>query len=310
MPEDHQHQPLLRATAVRRAFGSVVALDGVDLEVGAGEVVGLLGPNGAGKTTLISLLLGLRRPDSGAVELFGGDPRDPANRARLGSTPQETGLPATLRVGEVVDFVARHYADPVPTTDLLDSFGLLGERRRQTGALSGGQKRRLAVALAMVGRPDLLVLDEPTTGLDVDARRTLWQAVRDFHADGGSVLVTSHYLEEIEALAQRVVVVGSGRVLADGPLAQVRASVSKRRLALTAAQLPELSSVLRSSRDGERWQLYAADSDAVVRELVRADVDFRDLEVAPASLEEAFLALTGAGDPGTTSDTDPGKVPA
>jgi ABC-2 type transport system ATP-binding protein len=278
---------------VTRRFGSVLALDDVSLEVPAGQLVGLLGPNGAGKSTLISLLLGLRRPDSGSVQLFGGDPREPASRALVGCTPQETALPPTLKVREVLDFVAGHYRDPLPTAGLLDDLGLSEQAGRQTGGLSGGQRRRLSIALALVGRPRLLVLDEPTTGLDVDARHLLWQRVRDFHAGGGTVVVTSHYLEEVEALAQRVVVVAAGRVLVDDTLDAVRARVRQRRVSLRAARLPDLAHVVRAEvRDSDRWSLFTDDSDALVRELVRAGVGFCDLEVAPASLEEAFLALT------------------
>ncbi len=296
---------LARWTGVTRRYGDVLALDHVSLDVPAGQVVGLLGPNGAGKSTLINLLLGLRRPDAGSVELFGGDPRVPTNRMLLGCTTQETALPPTLKVREVLDFVAGHHPDPVPTAQLLDELGLTDQAGRQTGGLSGGQRRRLSVALALVGRPRLLVLDEPTTGLDVDARHLLWQKVRDFHADGGTVVVTSHYLEEIEALAQRVVVVAAGRLLVDDTLDAVRARVQQRRVSIRARALPDLAHVIRAEAGGDgRWSLFTADSDALVRELVRADVDFHDLEVAPASLEEAFLALTAesrtAGPPATT----------
>jgi ABC-2 type transport system ATP-binding protein len=281
-----------RAVGVTRRFGATVALDGVDLDVAAGTVTGLLGPNGAGKSTLLSLLTGLRRPDSGHVELFGGDPTDPRRRRALGVTPQETGLPDTLRVGEVVDFVSRHYPDPLPAAEVLDRFGLTGLERRQTGGLSGGQKRRLAVALAFVGNPRLVVLDEPTTGLDVEARRALWDGVRAFHDGGGTVLLTSHYLEEIEALAGRVVVVGAGRVLANGDTAHVRRLVGLSLVELRSPALPVLPGVARASCDGDRHQLHTADPDQLVRDLVRSGVAFRDLRVRPASLEEAFLSLT------------------
>ncbi|MEW2473052.1 ABC transporter ATP-binding protein [Micromonospora gifhornensis] len=283
---------LARAERVSRRYGDVLALDQVDLEVRAGELVGLLGPNGAGKSTLISLLVGLRKPTSGRVELNGGDPRDPASRRQIGVTPQETGLPGTLRVGEVVDFVSAHYPDPVPRGDLLDRFGLAELVRRQCGGLSGGQKRRLAVALAFVGRPRLVVLDEPTTGLDVEARHTLWEAIRTFHADGGTVLLSSHYLEEVEALARRVVVIGQGRVLADDTVDAVRAVVGVRRVSLTADTLPPLPGVVRTEHVDGRTHLLTADADQLVRDLVTSGVEFRDLEVRPTSLEEAFLAIT------------------
>jgi ABC-2 type transport system ATP-binding protein len=283
---------LARTVQATRSYGPVTAVDHVSVDVPAGQLLGLLGPNGAGKTTLLQLLTGLRRPTSGTVELFGGDPRDAASRRRLGCTPQETGLPPTLRVHEVVDFVAGHFDHPVPTAELLEQFGLQGLGRRQTGGLSGGQKRRLAVAVAFAGRPELVLLDEPTTGLDVEARHALWDAIRHYHQEGGTVVLTSHHLEEVEALAERVVVMDQGLVRADGTLAEVRSLVPARRVRLRAPDLPELTGVDRSSRDGDRYELWTADSDSLVRQLVNTGIPFRDLEVATASLEEAFLALT------------------
>ncbi|NGM15076.1 ABC transporter ATP-binding protein [Verrucosispora sioxanthis] len=288
---------LARAEQATRRYGDVLALDRVDLDVRAGELVGLLGPNGAGKSTLLNLLVGLRRPTGGRVLLFDGDPRDPAYRRWVGVTPQETGLPGSLRVGEVIDFVGAHFPDPVPRAELLDRFGLADLARRQTGGLSGGQRRRLAVALAFVGRPRLVLLDEPTTGLDVEARHALWEAIRAFHADGGTVLLTSHYLEEIEALAQRVVVIGQGRVLADDSVAAIRGVVGLRRVSLTADELPTLPDVVRVERDRERIHLLTGDADQLVRDLVTAGVSFRDLEVRPTSLEEAFLTITAESRP-------------
>lgn len=287
---------LARADRATRRYGEVTALDQVSFEVRAGEVVGLLGPNGAGKSTLLNLLVGIRRVTEGRVELFGGDPRDQASRQRLGVTPQETGLPPTLRVGEVVDYVSAHYPDPVPRAELLDRFGIADLARRQTGGLSGGQKRRLAIALAFVGRPQLVILDEPTTGLDVEARHSLWEAIRSFHADGGTVLLSSHYLEEIEALAQRVVVLGQGRVLADDTVTAIRGIVGVRRVSLTAPDLPQLPGVLGVETSGGRTHLLTADADQLVRDLVRSNVAFSDLEIRPTSLEEAFLTLTAGAD--------------
>jgi ABC-2 type transport system ATP-binding protein len=280
---------------VTRRFGATLALDDVSLTVRPGEIVGLLGPNGAGKTTLLSLIEGLRRADAGTVRLFGADPRDAAARVRLGTTPQETGLPPSLKVAEVVSFVAAHYPNPIPTAELLDTFGLTALAGRQTGGMSGGEKRRLAVALAVVGRPDLVLLDEPTTGLDVDARRTLWDTLRAFHASGVTVLVTSHYLEEIQALADRVVVVDHGHVLADAPLGDILGRVALRRVTLTldGSAAVDLPGVVQHDTDAAgRHTLLTADADAVVRDLVRLQVPFRDLEVRSASLEEAFLAMT------------------
>jgi ABC-2 type transport system ATP-binding protein len=265
---------------VTRRFGDVIALDDVSLEVGRGELVGLLGPNGAGKSTLLSLVSGQRRPDTGVVRLHGRDPRDARARTVLGLTPQETGLPATLRVREVVDFVGGHYPDPVPTDELLEQFGLTDLGKRQTGSLSGGQKRRLAVAMSLVGRPGVVLLDEPTTGLDVSGRTALWDAIREYHAGGGTVLLTSHYLEEVQALAERVVVIDHGTVLADDSLDTILSRVGARRVQLTDAT-------------GVRQEHLVADSDAFVRDLVTSGTQFRDLEIRGASLEEAFGQLVG-----------------
>ncbi|MEU4512900.1 ABC transporter ATP-binding protein [Nonomuraea wenchangensis] len=283
---------LARAVEVGRRYGDVPALDRVSLDIRAGELVGLLGPNGAGKSTLINLFVGLRRPSSGTVELLGGSPLDPARRRAIGVTPQETGLPESLRVGEIIDFVSAHFPDPVERGELLARFGLEDLARRQVGGLSGGQRRRLAVALAFAGRPRLVFLDEPTTGLDVEARRTLWDGIRSFQQEGGTVLVTSHYLEEIEALAERVVVIGHGRVLADDTVAAVRDFVGVRKVSLTAADLPELPGVLGSERRDGRIELLTTDPDRLVVELVRSGAAFSGLEIRPTTLEEAFLALT------------------
>lgn len=289
---------LARFDHVTRRFGDVTALDDVSLEIGAGRIVGLLGPNGAGKTTLLSLLQGLRRPTSGSVELFGASPSDFRTRRLLGSTPQETALPPTLRVGEVIDFVGKHFENPVPTAAVADEFGLSAMLRKQTGALSGGQKRRLSVALAFVGRPTLVLLDEPTTGLDVDARRTLWDAVRRQHDQGATVVVTSHYLDEIEALAERVVVLGGGTILADDDLGAVLDRVGVRMMRLTtpeAAAVSRLSTVISTQQEDDgSHTFFVKDADAAVTDLVRSGIPFAGLTVRGASLEEAFLTLTGA----------------
>jgi len=283
---------LARLDGVTRRFGDVVAVDHLDLEIESGTILGLLGPNGAGKTTVISLLQGLRRPTAGTVELFGGNPADAVNRQRLGSTPQETALPDALRVGEVIDFVGSHFAARVPTAELAADFGLEELLRKQTGALSGGQKRRLSVALAFVGNPQLVLLDEPTTGLDVDARRSLWDALRRQHDRGATVVVTSHYLEEIEALAERVVVMGNGRVIADDTLQGVLGRVGQRIVRLTSPELDRvaaLEGVIRHEADGT---FTVTDSDAFLVALVRSGLPFCDLTVRGATLEEAFLSLT------------------
>jgi len=285
---------------VTRRFGDVTALDDVSLDIRSGQIVGLLGPNGAGKSTLLSLVQGLRRATSGTVELFGGSPQVAANRRLLGCTPQATALPDTLRVGEVIDFVGAHFAPSTGlrdrTAEIAEEFGLTDLVRRQTGALSGGQKRRLSVALAFVGRPQLVLLDEPTTGLDVDARRTLWDAIRRQHDAGATVVITSHYLEEIEALAERVVVIDGGRVLEDDSLGTVLSRVSLRQVTLDSERLDlvaALPGVVRQRKDAAgATTFYAQDSDALIIELVRSGIPFSNLAVRGATLEEAFLTLT------------------
>jgi len=280
---------------VTRRFGEIVAVDDLSLEIDPGQIVGLLGPNGAGKSTVLSLVQGLRRPTSGRVRLFGGDPADHRTRALLGSTPQETALPATLRVREVIDFVARHYSDPVPVEELAGEFGLGDLLGRQTGALSGGQRRRVSVALAFAGRPRLVLLDEPTTGLDVNARADLWQAVRRQHEAGATVVLTSHYLDEIEALADRVVVIDRGSVLADDSLAGVLSRVGTRVVRLRSARIADIAGLPSvhhlTEHEGEAT-LTVSDSDRFVTDLVHSELPFQDLAVRGASLEEAFLSLT------------------
>ncbi|MET9344041.1 MULTISPECIES: ABC transporter ATP-binding protein [unclassified Nonomuraea] len=283
---------LARTIGVTRRYGEVTALDDVSLEIPAGRLVGLLGPNGAGKSTLVNLFVGLRRPTKGVVELLGGAPSDPRVRQRMGVTPQETGLPEALRVGEIVDFVSAHFPERAGTPELLARFGLDDLARRQVGGLSGGQKRRLAVALAFAGNPRIVFLDEPTTGLDVEARRSLWEGIRAFHAEGGTVVLTSHYLEEVEALAERVVVIGKGRVLADDTMQAVRGMVGVRRVSLSAPELPALPGVVDAQRVGDRHELLTSDSDRLVLDLVASGVPFSGLEISPATLEDAFLAIT------------------
>lgn len=286
---------LARFEHVTRTYGEHTAVDDITLEIRTGAIVGLLGPNGAGKTTLLSLLQGLRRPTNGTVTLFDGNPLDARSRRMLGTTPQETALPETLRVGEVIDYVGGHFAERVPTAQLAEEFGVQDFLRRQCGSLSGGQKRRVAVALAFVGRPRLVLLDEPTTGLDVDGRRALWGAIRRQHEAGATVVVTSHYLEEIEALAERVVVLGEGRVLADDTVQNVLARVEASQVQLAtddATAVASLSGVVRHESVDGREILTVADADAFIRALVEARIDFHGLTVRGATLEEAFLALT------------------
>lgn len=288
-------QAVAELRGVHKRYGKVQACQGVDLELRPAELVALLGPNGAGKTTAVSILLGQRRPDAGSAWLFGRDPTLASARRLVGVTPQETGFPDNLTVGEVVDLVRVHYPDPAATAELLGRFGLSGVAGRRAGGLSGGQTRRLAVALAFAGRPRLVVLDEPTTGLDVEARRGLWEVVRAFVADGGAVLLTTHYLEEAQALASRVVVITGGQIVAQGSVDDITARVGLSRVHLRAASLPELPTVTHAESSHDSHILFTADPDGLVRALSLQGVPFTGLRIERASLEEAVLSLTGGG---------------
>ena len=212
---------------VEKRLGRSQALAGVDLALREGEVLALLGPNGAGKTTAVRLLLGLRRPDGGTARVFGRDPTVPDARRPLGSTPQDVSFPPTLRVLELVDLVRAHYEHPLPAAELLERFGLDELAGRQAGGLSGGERRRLALALGFAGRPRAVLLDEPTTGLDVESRREAWAHIRAFSAAGGAVLLTTHSLEEAEALASRIAVIHLGRIVAEGTPTEIRGAAPR-----------------------------------------------------------------------------------
>ena len=277
---------------VAKAFGGRPALAGLDLVVPRGSLLALLGPNGAGKTTALSLLLGLRVPDRGNALLLGGSPRDETIRRRIGATPQVSAFPSGLKVREVVAFVAAHYPDPMPEARLYERFGLDRLAGRQVGGLSGGEQRRLGAALALVGNPEIVFLDEPSTGLDVEARRLLWDTVRSFHAAGGTVLLTTHYLEEAEALAERIAVIHRGRMVAEGTRRDITRRIALRRVRFRAAAVPNVEPVARSAFEAGVVTLFTPDADRVVRRLVETRVAFSELEVLPAGLEEAFVSLT------------------
>ena len=275
----------------------VTALDRLDFAVRPGEVVALLGPNGAGKTTAVQLLLGLARPTAGEARLFGRDPRDAAARMRVGAMLQVSKVPETLKVKEHVELISSYYPRPLPAAEVIGLAGLSGLENRPFGKLSGGQKQRVLFALALCGDPDLLFLDEPTTGLDVEARRGLWSAIRELVRRGRTVLLTTHYLEEADALASRIVVLGHGRVLAEGTPAEIKARAHGRRIRcstrIPAEDLLRIPGVVSARREGSAAELTVTRAEAVVGELLKRDPDLSDLEVLGAGLEEAFLALTG-----------------
>ena len=281
-----------RLEGVAKSFGAVRALDGVDLELRAGEVLALLGRNGAGKSTAVAIMLGLRRPDAGRVLLGGLDPRKPEARRHVGAVLQEIGFPQTLRVDELVALVRAHFPDAQTAEETLGRLDLGRVARRQALGLSGGQRRRLAVALALAGRPRALFLDEPTAGMDANARRALLQDLAGFAARGGSVLLTTQQLAEAEEIASRVVLLVGGRVVLDGTVAEIRGRAGLTRVTLRARELPPLAGVSTVHSLHDRHVVYVGDADRFVMDLVGSGVEFRDLEVAPVSLEDAFVTLT------------------
>jgi ABC-2 type transport system ATP-binding protein len=277
-------------------FGAVRALDGVNLDVTRGQVIALLGPNGAGKTTAISMLLGLLRADSGSASLFGAPPQELAARRRIGAMLQTTAVPDTLQVGELIGLFRSYYPNPRTVADIADLAGVGELLNRRYGKLSGGQQRRVQFALAIAGRPEILFLDEPTTGLDIDARATLWKTIRALVAEGCAIVLTTHYLEEAEALADRVAVLAKGRIVAEGSIAQIRGRVSQRRIRCVStadttmiAQWPDVRS---AKRDGERLEILSEAAEGVVRRLLAQDADLRELEIQRAGLAEAFVEIT------------------
>ena len=281
---------------ISKNYGEIRALLNVNFSVCAGQVVALLGPNGAGKTTAVKLLLGLLQPNSGKTRVFGGDPTNPQNRMRTGAMLQVGRVPETLRVREHIDLFSSYYPNPMPLEDVLAAAGLKKLRDRKFGDLSGGQRQRTLFALAICGDPDLLFLDEPTVGLDVEARRALWEEIRRLVDHGKTVLLTTHYLEEADALADRVAVINQGKIIAEGTPAEIKAQNSGKRIrcvtALSVASLLRIPGVTDARQDREAVEIGAGEAEPVVRALLASDPSLSGLEITSAGLEDAFLALT------------------
>jgi len=287
---------LAELVGVKKRFGKIIALDGFDLEVRAGELLAVLGPNGAGKSTAISLMLGLRQPDDGTAHLFGMPPWQIEARRRIGVMMQEVTLAAELRVREHIALIASYYPDPMPVEDVLRQTNTVALADRPYGKLSAGQKRQAQFALALCGRPALLFLDEPTVGLDIQARTIMWAALRQLIHDGCSIVLTTHYLEEAEALADRVVVLAKGKTVASGTVGEMRALVGRKHIRCATSLAPEVVAtwpgVQSVNRNRDRLEITAGDADSVVKRLVTSDSDFSGLEVQSAGLAEAFTELT------------------
>jgi ABC-2 type transport system ATP-binding protein len=295
-PLQRTSPPLARLCAARKQYGATVALDGIDLDIHAGEVLAVLGANGAGKTTALGLLTGRITPDSGSAELMGGDPRTPALRRGIGVMLQETSLPDTLRVEEHVRLFSSYYPRPRPVSESLALADIADLAKRNYGGLSGGQQRRVQFALAICGRAPLIFVDEPSTGLDVEARRNLWDVMRGLRAEGAGIVLTTHYLEEADALAERVVVLAGGRVIAQDTPSGIKSRAAGKRVRAqtqlapeTIATWPEADAV--DALEGA-IEVRSRLPEALLRRWLALDPQLAELVVRPLSLEEAFLSLT------------------
>jgi ABC-2 type transport system ATP-binding protein len=292
--------PVVAFEAATKSYGSVRAVDGLTLELHPGETVALLGPNGAGKSTTLDLLLGLKHADSGTVRVFGGTPREAIVGGRVGAMLQSGGLMDEVTVGELVTLACTLHPKPFRATDVLARAGIAQIADRKVNKLSGGQAQRVRFALATAGDSDLIVLDEPTTGMDVSARQAFWATMREQADQGRTVLFATHYLEEADATADRVLVLHRGRLLADGTAAEIKAKAGARRIAfdlegpIDQARLRALPSLTALDVSGHTVRIQSTDADATVHALYGLDVYPRNLEVAGLGLEQAFVALTTA----------------
>lgn len=296
----HTATPAVELQQVTKNYGRVQALKGISLTVEPGEVVAILGPNGAGKTTAISLMIGMRRPSSGRVTLFGENPRLAKNREHIGVMLQESGVPATLKVRELVELFRRFHDHPMTTQEAIKMAGLEEKSNARLGRLSGGQKQRVYFALALVGNPEVLFLDEPTTRLDVESRLAFWEQIDHQVAQGKTIILTTHNLEEADALARRIVLIHLGKMIADGTPAEIKGRVGGKRVSFRAPHvtLEELNALVGAQafqQRGNKFEILTRDPEAVLATLSKHGVELSDLEVVGAGLEEAFLQLTGTG---------------
>ena len=279
-----------------KQFGTVKALDGLSLEVRRGELLAVLGPNGAGKSTAISLLLGLQQPDGGTATLFGRNPTDVEARYGVGVMMQEVTLAMEMSVRQLIALTTTYYPSPMTADEAMALTHTTALADRAYGKLSAGQRRQVQFAIAVCGRPSLLFLDEPTTGLDVQARETLWTTIRLLLAQGASIVLTTHYLEEAEALATRVAVLAKGRLVAMGTVDEIRGVVGRKKVSCLSRLPPEhvaaWDGVESATLSGGRLHILARDADDLVRRLLAADASLHDLEVQRAGLAEAFTEIT------------------
>ncbi|MFC0333796.1 ABC transporter ATP-binding protein [Paenibacillus sepulcri] len=282
---------------VTKIYKGKKAVDGLSLTIEKGSVVALLGPNGAGKTTTVSMILGLHQPTSGSVKLLGGDPRDPRIRDQIGAMLQDVSVIDNLKVNETIELFRHYYEKPLPLEQLLRISGLEKEKNKMATALSGGQQRRLGFALAVAGDPEVLFLDEPTVGMDVSSRQLFWDTIRAMAGRGRTIVLTTHYLEEADSVADRIVVINNGKLIADGTPSEIKAETTGRVITFTAGasvtpdSLAAMPGVTDIQWSGRKVRLFSGNTDGLIAALVEKRIDMRDIEIASGGLEDAFQAL-------------------
>jgi ABC-2 type transport system ATP-binding protein len=305
---DHRHYRGMTSTlmttagihldSLTKSYGTVRAVNGIDLVIAPGETVALLGPNGAGKSTTIDMILGLAKPDSGTVRVFGQTPAAAIRAGAIGAMLQTGSLLRDLTVRELIAMMASLYPNPMAVDDVLSVTHIEDIADRRTQKLSGGQTQRVRAAIALVSNPDLLILDEPTVAMDVEVRREFWTSMREFAAEGKTVVFATHYLEEADSYADRIVLMARGRIVADGPATEIKATVGLRTIKATLSHVSltamnALAGVQSAELRGDSVVLHCTDSDAAIRALLRDFPAASDIEIAGAGLEAAFLFLTG-----------------
>jgi ABC-2 type transport system ATP-binding protein len=311
----HNGGPIVTFDNVSKHYGSLKAVDGLSLELRAGETVAILGPNGAGKSTSLDMLLALRKPTSGRIKAFGSDPYHAVKSGRVGAMLQSGGLMPEVTVRELVTLVSGFHPRPVPPETVMKRAGVTEIADQRVDRLSGGQTQRVRFALAIAGESELIVLDEPTTAMDVESRQLFWANMKAEVAEGRTVLFATHYLEEADHAADRILVINRGRLLADGTPAEIKQRAGARRLSFRLEQVDEpfllqLPGLVNLEIRGDLVRVQATDSDAALYAVLDAGFRPREIEVTGLGLEQAFLAITSQDNEasgGTTEASSPGK---
>lgn len=282
---------------VDKEYKGTHAVKDLSLHIEEGTVTALLGPNGAGKTTTVSMLLGLQKPTRGQIRILGGSPDQPEARQSVGAMLQDISVIDRLTVRETMDLFRSYYANPLPLAHLLEISGLEKEQNKFATSLSGGQKRRLDFALAMAGDPKILYLDEPTVGMDVGSRQLFWESVRAMAGKGRTIILTTHYLDEADSIADRIVVINQGKLIADGTPAEIKAAQGHKMITFTAGEqlhpdtLEGLPGIVDTVWSGRKVKLTSTDTDQLIRTLIQHNLDIRDIEISAGGLEDAFQTL-------------------